>query len=186
MALEIERLVASGGDDDIGETVVSERLGIPVHVERPVVLGLGHGRGRRRQDPRACRCCRPAALFWPLPGAGAASRSSSSAPLDLSNGFLDTPGNEGFELKVAVLQQLDRLGQLGRQHQRQALAHASRTGPSATAPSAVEREALAEVEAPDLLVGDQRFGRTREQDLAVVDDAGAVDDIERLADVDGR
>jgi len=47
----------------------------------------------------------------------------------------------------------------------------------------LQREALAEVQAPDFLVGDQRFGSTLEQDLAVVDDAGAVDDIERLADV---
>src|SRR3954453_3783867 len=47
----------------------------------------------------------------------------------------------------------------------------------------LEREALAEVEAPDLLVGDQRFGSTLEQDLSVVDDAGAVDDVERLADI---
>src|SRR5256885_7668873 len=47
----------------------------------------------------------------------------------------------------------------------------------------LEREALAEVEAPDLLVGDQRFGSTLEQDLAVVDDAGAVDDVERFADI---
>src|SRR5438067_12024144 len=47
----------------------------------------------------------------------------------------------------------------------------------------LEGEALAEVEAPYLLVGDQRFGSTSKQDLAVINDAGAVDDIERLADV---
>ena len=49
--------------------------------------------------------------------------------------------------------------------------------------NSLQREALAEVEAPDLLVGDQRFGSTGEQDLSVVDDAGAVDDVERLADI---
>src|SRR5438105_6152182 len=47
----------------------------------------------------------------------------------------------------------------------------------------LEREALAEVQAPDLLVGDQRFGSTLEQDLTVVNDAGTVDDVERLADI---
>src|SRR5207248_8744847 len=47
----------------------------------------------------------------------------------------------------------------------------------------LQSEALAEVEAPDLLVGDQRFGSTLEQHLTVVDNACSVDDDERLTDV---
>src|SRR5947209_9861767 len=47
----------------------------------------------------------------------------------------------------------------------------------------LEREALAEVKAPDLLVGDQRFGSTLEEHLTIVDDAGTIDDVERLADI---
>src|SRR5436190_746477 len=44
-------------------------------------------------------------------------------------------------------------------------------------------EALAEVEAADILVGDERLGASGEEDLATVDDAGAVDDVESLADI---
>src|SRR5436305_11663097 len=58
-----------------------------------------------------------------------------------------------------------------------------REGPKPIASRSLQREALAEVEAPDLLVGDQRFGSTLEQHLTVVDDASAVDDVERLADI---
>src|SRR5205085_3694889 len=44
-------------------------------------------------------------------------------------------------------------------------------------------ETLAQIEAADILVGDEGLGAAGEQDLAAIDDAGAVDDVERLADI---
>src|SRR3569623_150821 len=48
---------------------------------------------------------------------------------------------------------------------------------------ASQREALAEIQPPDILVGDEVLRRSGEQHAAVIDDVAAVDDVERLADV---
>ena len=47
----------------------------------------------------------------------------------------------------------------------------------------LQLEAFAQIEAADILVGDEILGAAGEQDLAAIDDAGAVDDVERLADI---
>src|SRR5690606_19304975 len=46
-----------------------------------------------------------------------------------------------------------------------------------------ESKSFAKVKPADVFVGYQRLGTTGKQDLAAVDDAGAIDDIERLAHV---
>src|SRR6185369_13565232 len=46
-----------------------------------------------------------------------------------------------------------------------------------------QREAFAEIEPADVFIGHERFGAAGEEDLAAIDDAGAIDDVERFADV---
>src|SRR3546814_3788459 len=46
-----------------------------------------------------------------------------------------------------------------------------------------QRETLAQIQAAHLGIGDEFGRRAGEQYLAVIDDAGAVDEVERLADI---
>ena len=52
--------------------------------------------------------------------------------------------------------------------------------PAAVSEKSLESEAVAEIDAPDLVVRDDIGGRALHQHGALVDDAGAVDDVERL------
>src|SRR3954468_20558480 len=60
------------------------------------------------------------------------------------------------------------------------LCRRSRRGPR---PMMLELETLAEIEAAYVGVADQRLGAAGEEHLAAVDDAGAIDDVQRLADI---
>jgi len=117
--VEVERLLAAAGRDDIGEAVGLQRLTGPVQIERPVVVGPAGDEvvGARVVGGLVARILVAhevgGGLFIRLVGARLEQR--------ILRQFL---GDERVELEVAELQQLDRLGQLGRQHQLLRLADA--------------------------------------------------------------
>jgi hypothetical protein len=94
--------------------------------------------------------------------------------------LLELLGDEALDLEIRQREQLDRLLQLRRHHQRLRLAQIEARARDS---SGLELEAFAQIQPADILVGDQISGRAGEQHAAVIDDVGAIDDIERLADI---
>ena len=92
---------------------------------------------------------------------------------------LDLLGDEPLDLEIGQREQADRLLQLRRHHQRLRLPEIE----ARTQRHGLEREALAEIEPPHIGVRHQFGGRAGEQHAAVIDDVGAIDDIERLAHI---
>ena len=114
--VEIESFVtAAGRADNIGETVGFQRFAGPVPVHRPVVVGLAH------DEVVGARIVRRIVVFGRFRRRrirAVAIVGSATFQQRIARHFL---GDVGVQLEVAELQQLDRLGQLGRQHQRLAL-----------------------------------------------------------------
>ena len=118
-AVEIEAFLAAARRHDVGEAVGFQRFGLPVHVERTIVIGLAHDQ---------------------VVGAGIVGRLVAAVIIGdkiagrLLVGLLGARfqqrvfgqllGEEGIELEVAELKQLDRLAQLRRQDQLLRLADA--------------------------------------------------------------
>ncbi len=119
-AVEVERLLAAAGGDHVGEAVRFERLRLPVHVERPVVVGAAADQIVR------------AGIVRSLVPALVVGREFARRCLALlvvrprleQRVLRQLLGDIGFKLEVAELQELDRLGELGRQHQLLRLANA--------------------------------------------------------------
>jgi hypothetical protein len=118
-ALEVERLIAGRRPDNVCEAVGFECFGGPVAVERTVVVGVAED-----QVVGTGIVGRVVALGL-VSGEIAVGRFASLVRLPFEQWVLrQFLGDEGLELEIAELEQLDRLRQLGREHQLLRLADA--------------------------------------------------------------